>query len=91
MEIGPFVTIDKNVIIGEEPVSDLMLPYFQETRIGKNCNIFPGAVIGAVPQDLKFAGERLLSRLATTPLSEICNNQQVVQKLKEGLLLATTV
>ena len=27
------------------------------TRIGKNCKIFPGAVIGAVPQDLKFKGE----------------------------------
>jgi UDP-N-acetylglucosamine acyltransferase len=26
-------------------------------RIGKNCRIFPGAVIGAVPQDLKFRGE----------------------------------
>lgn len=26
-------------------------------RIGKNCTIFPGAVIGAVPQDLKYKGE----------------------------------
>ena len=26
-------------------------------RIGKNCTIFPGAVIGAIPQDLKFRGE----------------------------------
>ena len=26
-------------------------------RIGKNCNIFPGAVISAVPQDLKFQDE----------------------------------
>jgi UDP-N-acetylglucosamine acyltransferase len=26
-------------------------------RIGKNCRIFPGAVISAIPQDLKFAGE----------------------------------
>jgi UDP-N-acetylglucosamine acyltransferase len=27
------------------------------TRIGKNCRIFPGSVIGAIPQDLKFKGE----------------------------------
>lgn len=27
-------------------------------RIGKNCRIFPGAVLGGVPQDLKFAGEK---------------------------------
>jgi UDP-N-acetylglucosamine acyltransferase len=26
-------------------------------RIGKNCSIFPGSVISAVPQDLKFDGE----------------------------------
>jgi UDP-N-acetylglucosamine acyltransferase len=26
-------------------------------RIGKNCNIFPGAVISAPPQDLKYDGE----------------------------------
>jgi UDP-N-acetylglucosamine acyltransferase len=26
-------------------------------KIGKNCRIFPGAVISAVPQDLKFDGE----------------------------------
>jgi UDP-N-acetylglucosamine acyltransferase len=26
-------------------------------RIGKNCRIFPGAVISAAPQDLKFEGE----------------------------------
>jgi UDP-N-acetylglucosamine acyltransferase len=30
-------------------------------RIGKNCNIFPGAVISAVPQDLKFGGEDSLA------------------------------
>ena len=29
-------------------------------RIGKNCRIFPGAVISAVPQDLKFGGEDTL-------------------------------
>jgi UDP-N-acetylglucosamine acyltransferase len=26
--------------------------------IGKNCSIFPGAVIGGIPQDLKFVGEK---------------------------------
>ena len=31
------------------------------SRIGKNCIIFPGAVIGAIPQDLKFRGEDTLA------------------------------
>ena len=30
-------------------------------RIGKNCTIFPGAVISAIPQDLKFGGEDSLA------------------------------
>jgi UDP-N-acetylglucosamine acyltransferase len=28
------------------------------SKIGKNCLVFPGAVIGAIPQDLKFVGEQ---------------------------------
>ena len=32
-------------------------------RIGKNCKIFPGAVISAVPQDLKFDGEETLVKI----------------------------
>jgi UDP-N-acetylglucosamine acyltransferase len=30
-------------------------------RIGKNCKIFPGAVISAIPQDLKFKNEETLA------------------------------
>jgi UDP-N-acetylglucosamine acyltransferase len=30
-------------------------------RIGKNCNIYSGAVISAPPQDLKYAGEETLT------------------------------
>ncbi len=29
-------------------------------RIGKNCRIFPGAVIAGIPQDLKFEGEETI-------------------------------
>jgi UDP-N-acetylglucosamine acyltransferase len=32
-------------------------------RIGKNCKIFPGAVIAAIPQDLKFRGEETLVKI----------------------------
>jgi UDP-N-acetylglucosamine acyltransferase len=55
--IEPFVTIDKDVIIGEGTRIGSSVTILPGTRIGKNCQIFPGAVIGAVPQDLKFRGE----------------------------------
>jgi UDP-N-acetylglucosamine acyltransferase len=55
--IEPFVTIDKDVIIGEGTRIGSNVTILPGTRIGKNCNIFPGAVIGGIPQDLKFRGE----------------------------------
>ena len=51
--IEPFVTIDKDVIIGEGTRIGSNVTIMPGTRIGKNCRIFPGAV----PQDLKFKGE----------------------------------
>lgn len=55
--IEPFVTIEKDVEIGDGCWigSNAVIKNF--TKIGKNCKIFHGAVIGAIPQDLKFRGE----------------------------------
>lgn len=55
--IEPFVTVDKDVVIGEGTRIGSNVTILPGTRIGKNCNIFPGAVIGAIPQDLKYRGE----------------------------------
>ena len=57
VEIGPFVTINKNVIIGDGCIIDSNATICEFTRMGKNCHVFPSAVIGAIPQDLKFHGE----------------------------------
>ncbi|GIV35219.1 MAG: acyl-[acyl-carrier-protein]--UDP-N-acetylglucosamine O-acyltransferase [Chitinophagales bacterium] len=55
--IEPFVTIGKNVEIGEGTWIGPYVTIMEGVRIGKNCRVFPGAVIGAIPQDLKFNGE----------------------------------
>lgn len=55
--IGPFVFIEDDVEIGAGTVVDANATICAHTRIGKNCHIFPSAVIGAIPQDLKFQGE----------------------------------
>ena len=57
----PFVTIDKNVEIGEGTRIGPNVTILEGSRIGKNCTIFPGAVVGAIPQDLKFKGEDTLA------------------------------
>jgi len=58
--IEPFVTIHKDVVIGEGTWIGSNATIMNGARIGKNCRIFPGAVISAVPQDLKFGGEDTL-------------------------------
>lgn len=55
--IEPFVTIHKDVEIGEGTWIGSNVTIMEGARIGKNCRIFPGAVISAIPQDLKFDGE----------------------------------
>lgn len=59
--IEPFVTIDKNVEIGEGTWIGPNVTIMEGARIGKNCKIYPGAVISAIPQDLKFNGESTLT------------------------------
>jgi UDP-N-acetylglucosamine acyltransferase len=59
--IDPFVTIHKNVEIGEGTWIGPSVTIFEGVRIGKNCRVFPGASIGAIPQDLKFDGEETLT------------------------------
>lgn len=56
-EIGPFCYIDKNVVIGKNNHLMNSVTLLSGARIGDGNRFFPGAVIGAIPQDLKFKGE----------------------------------
>ena len=56
-EIGPFCYIDKNVVIGKNNRLMNSVTVLYGSRIGEGNTFFPGAVIGAIPQDLKFKGE----------------------------------
>ena len=57
VKIGPFVTIDANVEIGDGTIIDSGAVVRSGARIGKNCHIHANAVVGDIPQDLKFQGE----------------------------------
>jgi UDP-N-acetylglucosamine acyltransferase len=56
-EIGPFCYIDRNVEIGDNNTLMNSVTVLYGSRIGNGNIFFPGAVIGAIPQDLKFVGE----------------------------------
>ncbi len=55
--IEPFAVIHEDVTIDDHShiMSHAVIARF--AHIGKHCTVFPGAVVGAIPQDLKYAGE----------------------------------
>jgi UDP-N-acetylglucosamine acyltransferase len=57
VEIGPFAVIHPSVISGDGCKIGSNATICEYTQLGKNCQVFPSAVIGAIPQDLKFKGE----------------------------------
>lgn len=59
--IEPFAYVDDNTEIGDGTCIMSSANIRAGARIGKNCTIFPGAVIAGIPQDLKFQGEDSLA------------------------------
>lgn len=57
VEIGAYSVIGEKVKIGPETVIGPHVVLDGQTEIGARNHIFPGAVIGVEPQDLKYSGE----------------------------------
>lgn len=57
VKIGPFCVIEGDVEIGDNCVIESNASIMNGTTMGEGCKVFPGAIVGAVPQDLKFKGE----------------------------------
>ncbi|MDZ7336904.1 MAG: acyl-ACP--UDP-N-acetylglucosamine O-acyltransferase [candidate division KSB1 bacterium] len=57
VSVGPFSVIEKNVIIGDGTTIGSHVLIASGTRLGRDCRVHHGAVLGTVPQDLKFGNE----------------------------------
>lgn len=57
VSIGPCAVIEEDVVIGEGCRIHAFASVKQYTRMGRNNTIHSYALVGGVPQDLKFAGE----------------------------------
>jgi UDP-N-acetylglucosamine acyltransferase len=70
--VEPFAVIHDNVTIGDGShiMSHAVIMPF--SRIGKTCRIFPGAVIGGIPQDLKFIGEETTAEIGDNTTVREC-------------------
>ncbi|MDY0017837.1 MAG: acyl-ACP--UDP-N-acetylglucosamine O-acyltransferase [Candidatus Delongbacteria bacterium] len=57
VEIGPFTIVEENVVIADNCRIGAHVTLASGTRLSKDVQIYNGAVLGTVPQDLKFSGE----------------------------------
>ena len=64
--VGAFTSIAADVVIGENTWIGPNVSIMDGARIGSNCRIFPGAVISAIPQDLKYDGEQTTAEIGVT-------------------------
>lgn len=58
VEVGPYAVIGPEVRIGPRTQVGAHCVLEGRTTLGADCRIFSGAVIGSIPQDLKYSGER---------------------------------
>jgi len=58
VKIGPYAVIGENVKIGPDCVIDSFAQILGHTELGAGCHIFPYAVVGNIPQDLKYKGDK---------------------------------
>lgn len=61
--VGPFTVIEDNVIIGDGCQIGSSVQLGSGARLGSRVRVFHGAVIGTIPQDLKFAGEETTAEI----------------------------
>ena len=57
VEVAPFAFIGPNVTVGAGAWIGPHATVLGDTTIGEECKLFPGCVIGADSQDLKYKGE----------------------------------
>ena len=82
--IEPFATIYGDVEIGSGTWIGPNAVIMDGARIGNNCKIFPGAVISAIPQDLKFDGEKTTVEIGnnTTIRECVTVNRGTIDRMK---------
>ena len=61
--IGPFCVVGPEVVLGDNVTLKSHVVITGDTQVGEGSTIFSFAVVGEVPQDLKFAGEKTRLRI----------------------------
>lgn len=56
--IGPYTKIGENVVIGDRTILESNIMVEKWTKIGSDCHIHFGTVLGSAAQDVKYVGEK---------------------------------
>lgn len=70
--VEPFSYIEDNVVIGDNTHIMAHACIMSGARIGKDCTVFPNAVISGIPQDLKFKNEESLAIIGDNTVIREC-------------------
>ena len=70
--VEAFAYIDKDVTIGDGSHIKTQSTIYRGSDLGKNVKVFPGAVVGADPQDLKYSGEETKAIIGDNVLIREC-------------------
>lgn len=70
--VGPYAVVEDNVEIGDHTILHPHSMVRWGSRLGSGCEIHPFAVIGGVPQDLKFKGEETLAYIGNNTIVREC-------------------
>lgn len=61
--IGPFCIVGSEVVLGDRVTLKSHVVITGDTQIGEDTTVFSFAVLGEIPQDLKFSGEKTSLRI----------------------------
>lgn len=63
VEIGPFNIVGPNVVLQDRCKLHHHVTVEGHTTLGEGCEVFPQAVLGTQPQDIKYKGEKTLLKI----------------------------
>lgn len=63
VEVGPYSIIGPNCIVGDNTRIDSHVVLQSNVTLGSDCQVCPGAVLGGLPQDMKYKGEKTYVRI----------------------------
>lgn len=72
-EIDAFAVVMGDAVIGAHCHLHPHAVVYDHVTMGESCEVFPGAVIGAIPQDLKFNGEETRTEIGSHCVFRECS------------------